>query len=121
MNRKTFYVLFILASSVANIFFTALIIAALFAIFFIVLYIAKAPSQMYANALFASFTIGLVLSFFLYSKLTMKIVKKHKLDERYGNPPQKTKTTRANTKGIKGTDGRTNLPHPALENTEVEK
>ena len=115
MNRKTFYVLFILISTVANIFFTALIIAGLFAIFFVVLRIAKAPSQMYANALFASFTIGLVVSFFLYSKITVKIIKKHKLDERYGTPPKKTKPKNKEIATIK-----TNLVSSGLENKEDE-
>ena len=115
MNRKTFYALFILISSVVNILFTALIIAILFAIFFIVLCIAKAPSQMYANALFASFTIGLVVSFFLYSKITMKVVKKYKLDERYGSPPKKVKPK---NKEIAAT--KTNLVNSGLQNKEDE-
>ena len=116
MNRKVFYALFILISSVVNILFTALIIAALFAIFFVVLHITKAPSQMYANALFASFTIGLVFSFFLYSKITTKVIKKYKLDQRYGNPPKKARPKSKEIAAMK-----TNRIAPSLEDIEVEK
>lgn len=114
MNRKAFYALFILISSAINILFTALIIASLFAIFAVVLHIAKSSPQMYANALFASFTIGIVLSFFLYSKITMKIVKKHKLDERYGNTT--FKKTKPESKSI--TERKTSLSMLELEAQE---
>ena len=66
MNKKVFYLLYILISSIVNILFTALIIGSLFGICLVFLkFVFHAASfEAYGNALFGSFTIGLVLSFF---------------------------------------------------------
>ena len=118
MNKKVFYLLYILISSIVNILFTALIIGSLFGICFVFLkFVFHAASfEAYGNALFGSFTIGLVLSFFLYSKITTKIVKKYSLDEKFGGSPKKSKDSSDNTATRK-----TVLPDSVKEEEEDEK
>ena len=118
MNKKVFYLLYILISSIVNILFTALIIGSLFGICLVFLkFVFHAASfEAYGNALFGSFTIGLVLSFFLYSKITTKIVKKYSLDE-FGGSPKKTKDSFENTVAAR----KTVLPDSVKEEEEDEK
>lgn len=119
MNKKVFYLLYILISSVVNILFTALIIGSLFGICFVFLkFVFHATSfEAYGNALFGSFTIGLVLSFFLYSKITTKIVKKYSLDEKFGGSPKKSKDFSENVAAAR----KTVLPNSVKEEEEDEK
>ncbi|MGN0729507.1 hypothetical protein [Treponema sp.] len=85
MNRKVFYLLYVLISSAASILFTLFSIGALFGVCFLLLkFVFHAGIEAYANAVFGCFTIGFVLSFFLYSKITTKIIKKYSLYEKFG-------------------------------------
>lgn len=119
MNRKVFYTLYILVSSIVNIIFTALVIALIFGICFVFLKFVfhAANFEMYANAMFGSFTIGLVLSFFLYSKITTKIIKKYSLDEKFGASPKKSKVSSENVIAAR----KTVLPDSVKEEEEDEK
>lgn len=121
MNKTGFALLYLLASSILNILFTAAVIGALFGISFAVLhFIVHAEPEAYATALFASFTVGLVLSFFLYSKITVKIVKRYRLDEKFGGTSKKNQRS-LNQAAYEDNAKKTVLPASALEDEEDEK
>lgn len=117
MNRKTFALLYILLSSLANIVFTVFVVVIFMAL---ALLIAKfgihAKAESYGTILFSSFTVGLVVSFVLYSKISMKVIKKYKFDERFGSSPKKRKTTVKNVE-----EKKTVLPSSVLEEEEDSK
>ncbi|MBP3366359.1 MAG: hypothetical protein J6K96_05120 [Treponema sp.] len=118
MNKTAFALLYLLASSILNILFTAAIIGALFGTSFVVLrFIVHAGQETYATALFGSFTVGLVLSFFLYSKITVKIVKRYRLDEKFGGSKKKHPQSPVEI----ASESSTVLPPSALEDEEDEK
>ncbi len=88
MNKKSFTLLFLFISTIANIIFTIVIIAAMLLITSLTLtYIIKIkdPNIIVADWMLC-FIGGMILSLFLYAKISDKIVKKYnladKLDER---------------------------------------
>ena len=115
MNRKTFALLYILLSSLANIIFTLFVVAVFMAV---ALVIAKfgihAKAESYGTILFSSFTVGLVVSFVLYSKISMKVIKKYKFDERFGSSPKNSTVQKVEEK-------KTVLPSSVLEDKEDSK
>lgn len=117
MNRKTFALLYILLSSLANIIFTLFVVAVFMAV---ALVIAKfgihAKAESYGTILFSSFTVGLVVSFVLYSKISMKVIKKYKFDERFGSSPKKKNSTVQKVE-----EKKTVLPSSVLEDKEDSK
>ncbi len=117
MNRGIFYILYLIVSSIVNIVFTALIIILLSALSFITLrFLFHASSaSTYSTALFGSFTIGLLLGVFFFSKITNKIIQKYHLDERFGGKPKK-KLAFDETQ-----EKKTVMPSSALEDEEDDR
>ncbi len=100
-----------------NIIFTALVIGILFGISFVILrfIVHSTNPAAYSNVIFGSFTVGLILSFLLYSKLTTKVIKKYGFDEKYGSPKN------TSNKEKETTTKKTNLPSSVLEDEEDSK
>lgn len=119
MTKKTFALVYVLVSSLANILFTAVVVAVFVGISFAVLRFGfHAQPETYGTALFGSFTFGLVVSFIAYSRISMKIIKKYKLDERYGGgrPVKKNSASVSQDE-----EKKTVLPSSVLEDEEDEK
>lgn len=88
MTKKTFTVIFLLASTLINIVFTIVIITALLIVTSLLLkygFSVKDPNILAADWMLC-FVGGMILSLFLYAKLSDKIVRKYnladKIDER---------------------------------------
>lgn len=93
MNRKTFALVYVVVSSVANILFTALVEGVVIGITFLLMkYAFHARPEVYGAAFSSMFIVGLVVSFVLYSKISMKVIKKYKFDEIGKNPSQVNKS-----------------------------
>lgn len=81
MNRKVFYVLYILIASIANILITLAFIGGIFGVLYLVLhFVFHASPIAMAFALLVSFIAGFVLGFIVYSKLSTKAVKAFHLE-----------------------------------------
>ena len=85
MNKKGFTLLFILVSTIANVLLTLLCIALLAVTFIGVLkaFHIEAGSSAYGTALVVSFLEGLIISFFLYTKVSTLIIKKFNMTEKF--------------------------------------
>lgn len=117
MNKAQYSILYVLISSILNILFTAIVISVLGALSFVILYyIVHAKSEHYAVAFFGSFTAGLALSFFLYTKISSKLIQKLKIAEKFESFENKNKTT-MNDEEPK----QTVMPDSVLEYAEDEK
>lgn len=120
MNRKTFALVYILVSSLANILFTAIVVGIFVGVSFAVLKFGiHAEPDAYGNAIFGSFSFGLVVSFITYSKISMKIIKKYKLDERYGSRSKPSKKSDSNNEPA--VEKKTVLPSSVLDADEDDK
>lgn len=116
MNRKTFAILYMLISSIVNIIYTLLVCAIVIVVSMILMkYAFHARAELYGPALSALFILGLVIAFITYSKISMKVIKKYKFDERFSSPaPKKKGTDKAEPK-------KTVLPSSVVEDEEDEK
>lgn len=85
MNKKGFTLLFILVSTIANVLLTLLCIALLAITFIGILKVfhVEAGSSAYGTALVVSFLVGLIISFFLYTKVSTLIIKKFNMTEKF--------------------------------------
>lgn len=115
MNKKVFALLYLVISSILNVLFTGVVIGVICAVVLLFMRFVFHPSQdAYATAIFGCFTVGLVLSFFLFSKITTKVVKKYRFDERFGGEKKSMQKENSDER-------KTVLPESALERDEDEK
>ena len=116
MNKGTFAFLYVIISSIINIVYSLIVGAVVVAISMLMMkHVFHARPEIYPNALSCSFLIGLVIAFFTYSKISMKIIKKYKLEERIskGTSPKKNKSTEEPKKTV--------IPSSLVEDEEDEK
>lgn len=116
MNRGTFAILYMLISSIINIIYTlvvcaVVVVGSLYAMKFLF----HPDPKYFGTALTVFFVIGLLISFVTYSKISMKIVKKYRFDERFGGSAPKKKGSE------KPEPKKTVLPSSVAEEEEDEK
>lgn len=116
MNRGTFAILYMLISSIINIIYT-LVVCAIVVVgsLYAMKFLFHPDPKYFGTAVTVFFVIGLLISFITYSKISMKVVKKYKFDERFGrSAPKNNNTAKAEPK-------KTVLPNSVKEVEEEEK
>lgn len=111
MNRRTFAILYMLISSIVNIIWTLLVCGLVFVISMLLFkYVFHVKPEFYTTSLRGILILGLVVAFVSYSKISMKIIKKYKFDERFANNASKNFEVK-----------KTVLPNSVIEEEEDDK
>ena len=82
MNNKLYGLLYVLFSCVLSVLTYVVSIATCVGLTFIVLRLTNAPVSIFSFALFFAFTVGIIVSVVIYTKLTKYIIKKINLAEK---------------------------------------
>lgn len=86
MNKKLFTLIFVVISTLANIIWTLLLIAAIYAIAFCTMKYGiklEAGHQAYGMSLLFSFVAGLVVSFITYTKIQTKVITSFNFENKF--------------------------------------
>ena len=86
MNKKLYTLLFILVSTIINVLATIIIIAGLCSIDVLImrkLLKIEAGTNAFGSSLMVCFVLGLALSFFFYTRISTKIIKKFHMDKKF--------------------------------------
>ena len=125
MNKKLYTILFILITTVINVLLTVLIIAALIAgALSVMKFGMKLPADhsSYGTVLLLCFVAGMIISFFVYTKLSTKIILKFGMDKKFEDK-WFSKGSKSSADGKTEEVKKTNMPSsvlPSEEEQEVE-
>lgn len=121
MNKKSFTLLYLVISTAANILLTVLVITALvlgsFALLRFVFHVES--SSIFSAALMVCLVGGLLLSFFLYNKISAAVIRHFGFEDKFDDSMFKIRTgANAEKKREAKPRKQTNMPSSVLDDSE---